>query len=61
VTAASRGEEWLHWLEEDVFSSTGCHRSPPGMDLQEDVGFCLSRALKVARYQAGSRWTDFSR
>lgn len=31
------------------------------MDLQEDVDFSVSSIIKVARYQASTRWADFSR
>lgn len=50
MTAANRRENRLHWSEEDVFNHSECHRSSPGMDLQEDTDFSVSSILKVARY-----------
>lgn len=61
MTAANRRENRLHWPEEDVFNHTECHRSSSGMDLQGDVDFSVSGILKVVRYQASTRWADFSR
>lgn len=61
MTAANRRENRLHWSEGDVFNHSECHRSSPGMDLREDVDFSVSSILKVARYQASTRWPDFSR
>lgn len=60
MTIANRRENRLRWSEEDVFNHTECHRSSPGMDLQEYVNFSVASILKVARYQASTRWADFS-